>query len=192
MASFISSWRCNTLSGRVIELACNSGGLGMLFLSGVPSVGEGWPTGMSCNVDHTHLWWLMWGGRWLLCIKWNYLPLIQRGFLLTSCWSVGNHRWWSPRGNRCKRLFWCVGQCGRQEFLYFFLHAGSGDCITWALCNRVWRGNRHQWLLRSGHCHISTGGAGEIYLQCGRLIGRLCIPDQLFGEVNPDQFEAPI
>ena len=36
------------------------------------------------------------------------------------------------------------------------------------------------------------GGAWEIYLQHSKFIGRLCIPDCLFGKGNPDWFKAPI
>ena len=73
MVSFISSWRCSTLSGRVIEFACDWMGVGLPSLSRVPGMGEG-----------EQLEWAMTSavpacddscgeGRQLLQVNWNYL-----------------------------------------------------------------------------------------------------------------------
>ena len=70
---------------------------------------------MGCDIGCTHLWWLMWGGRQLLQVNWNYLSWIRGHFPPTSCWSVGCQGCWSPGGNAYGGLSQCIRYCAGKE-----------------------------------------------------------------------------
>ena len=129
IALFISSWRCNALSNRLMEVACDWKGVRLVSLSGIPGGGV---AGMGCHIGHTHLLRPMWRWRWLLQVTWKCL----------SWWGPWVLVSWEKYAWRVWLAFWTWGLT---RVLYFLHHARTSDSLTGTLCNRVWGRNWHWW-----------------------------------------------
>ena len=154
IALFISSWRCSTSSGKVMDLAlgeaCDCEALGTLVASGLPGVEDGedeqlvWAASSAVPTCDDP-----WGEGSISFWEARSIFPGLRGFPPTSCWNMWGHGCWPPRGDTCGKLPWCIEHCTWQEFLYFHHHARAGDHITWALHDWMQGWNWHWEPLRS-------------------------------------------